>query len=137
MVLPLSFSFCYEMSMSQTGKASLFQNNEAKFKLSHDGHMTGSNVQTIFFFFNYIATQMLRSSVTRAQFRVASLTEQYNRKCPESKGVEKTWQRQQLVLLSHTTPASERIHFMPCLPQDSRNSSGLEDETWSESHCSE
>lgn len=37
---------------------------------------------------------MLRSSVTRAQFRVASLTEQYNTKCPESKGAEKTCQRQ-------------------------------------------
>ena len=53
MVLPLSFSFCYEMSMSQTGQASLFQNNEAEFKLSHDGHTTVSNVH---FFFNYIAT---------------------------------------------------------------------------------
>lgn len=136
MVLPLSFSFCYEMSTSQTGQASLFQNNEAELKLSHDGRMTGSNMQTIFFL-NYMATQMLRSSVTRAQFRVASLTEQYNRKCPESKGAEKTCQRQQSVLLSHAMPASERIHFMPCLPQDSRNSSGLEDKTWSESHYSE
>lgn len=136
MVLPLSFSFCYEMSTSQTGQASLFQNNEAELKLSHDGHMTGSNMQTIFFL-NYIATQMLRSSVTRAQFRVASLIEQYNKKCPESKGAEKTCQRQQSVLLSHAMPASERIHFMPCLPQDSRNSSGLEDKTWSESHYSE
>lgn len=66
--------------------ASSFKNDGAQPELSRDGHTTYEMYKLEY----YKDTGMLRSPVTMAQLSVASMIEQYNRKCTQAKGAEKT-----------------------------------------------